>query len=122
MVRLTAALTGSMGRYTLDRFTGVPGGGSAITIQKYNTASAAVSGSVTALNGNTSITGTLVSNGVLRQIARSNDEAAAASYTMDEFQTIYPMGLIWDSGYGDTNVEPITLRAGEGIRMRSENA
>lgn len=118
----SAAVTGGFGIYILDKFTGTPGGGAAITWVKQDTASAAVPVQITALNGNTSITGSLTTAGVLRQICRSNDEPAVSSLTVDELQNLYPLNIIWDGGYGDSNVEPIVLRETEGLRMYSTNA
>jgi hypothetical protein len=121
-----ATVTGGTGIYILDKFTGVPGGGAATTTIKMNTASAALNVSVTGLNGNTAISGTLTSLGVLRQYCRSNDEptlaTGAVTLQISALQTLYPMMTIWDSGYGEVNVEPITLRAGEGIRIYTTNA
>lgn len=120
----TAAVTGGMGTYVLDRFTGAPGGGAAVTPIKHNTASAAVPAGITVLNGNTAITiGSVVSAGILKVFSRSNDEVSAASLTMEELQLIPSLNLIWDGGYGDSNVEPIVLRTGgEGLRCYSLNA
>jgi hypothetical protein len=119
----TAALTGGMGSVmTLDRFTGTPGGGSAVTLIKHNTTSANVPAQITALNGNVAITGSLTTAGTLKTFVRSNDEPSAATLSNDELQQIYPLSIIWDGGYGDSNVEPITLRETEGLRLVSANA
>jgi hypothetical protein len=60
---------------------------------------------------------------VLKTWTRSNDEPTSASLTVDELQTLPALNYIWDSGYGDTTIEPIVLRtAGEGIRIYSLNA
>lgn len=119
----TGAVTGGMGTYVMDRFTGVPGGGAAITLLKHNTASATPSANITIKDGDTAITGSLTSAGIIRVVCRSNDEISATSATLEEFQQIVPIGgLIYDGGYGDTNVEPIVLRELEGLRMYTLNA
>lgn len=119
----SAAVTGGMGIYVMDRFTGVPGGGAAVTLIKHNTASAAVPAQISALDGDTSITGSLTTAGIVRVVCRSNDEVSATSATLEEFQQLHSFGaLIYDGGYGDTNVEPIVLRETEGLRMYSTNA
>lgn len=117
-------VTGGIGTYVLDRFTGAPTGGSAVTPIKHNTASANVPAGITVLNGNTAIgVASVVSNGILKVFSRANDEIASASLTMEELQTIPSLNLVWDGGYGDSNVEPITLRtAGEGLRCYTLNA
>ena len=46
----------------------------------------------------------------LRRIFWSSDEAAISTATLDELETIVPLNIIWDAGYGDANVQPLTLR------------
>lgn len=118
----TAAVTGGMGVYVLDRYTGTPAGGAAVTLIKHNTASANVPAQVTALDGDTAITGTLTSAGIFRVFCRSNDEISPTALTNDELGQVYPMNVIWDGGYGDSNVEPIVLRESEGLRLYTLNA
>lgn len=118
-----SALTGGMGIYIMDRFTGTPGGGAAVTLIKHNTANAAVPAQVSALDGDTTITGTLTSAGIIRAVCRSNDDLDETAITLEEFQQLSSFGaLVYDGGYGDTNVEPIVLRETEGLRMYSLNA
>lgn len=119
----SAALTGGMGIFVMDRFTGVPGGGAAVTLVKHNSVSAAVPAQVSALDGDTAITGSLTSAGIIRVVCRSNDDLDETAATLEEFQQLHAFGaLIYDGGYGDTNVEPIVLRETEGLRMYSTNA
>ena len=47
----------------------------------------------------------------------SNDEPATGTGTNDELECIVPFMYVWDAGYGDTNVEPITLREGQGLTL-----
>jgi hypothetical protein len=47
---------------------------------------------------------------VLRRIFWSSDEAAISSATSDELETYVPLNIIFDAGYGDSNVQPLTLR------------
>lgn len=54
---------------------------------------------------------------VLRRIFWSSDEAAISSATSDEFETYVPLNIIFDAGYGDSNVQPLTLRQGEGVSV-----
>lgn len=46
----------------------------------------------------------------LRRIFWSSDEAAISTATLDELETLVPLNIIWDAGYGDANVQPLTLR------------
>src|SRR4030067_277363 len=47
---------------------------------------------------------------VLRRIFWSSDEAAISTATSDELETYVPLNIIFDEGYGDANVQPLTLR------------
>lgn len=46
----------------------------------------------------------------LRRIFWSSDEAAISTATLDELETMVPLNIIWDAGYGDANVQALTLR------------
>lgn len=46
----------------------------------------------------------------LRRVFWSSDEAAISTGTLDELQTLVPLNILFDSGYGDANVQPLTLR------------
>lgn len=45
-----------------------------------------------------------------RRVFWSSDEAAISTGTLDELETIVPLNIIFDAGYGDSNVQPLTLR------------
>lgn len=47
---------------------------------------------------------------VLRRIIWSSDEPAASTATSDELECFVPLNVIWDSGYGDTDVQKLALR------------
>jgi hypothetical protein len=40
----------------------------------------------------------------------SSDEAAISTGTLDELETFVPLNIIFDAGYGDSNVQPLALR------------
>lgn len=44
-----------------------------------------------------------------RRIFWSSDEAAVATATLDELETLVPLNTIFDAGYNDANVQPLTL-------------
>jgi len=46
----------------------------------------------------------------LRRTIWSSDEAAASSATSDELECFVPLNILFDAGYGDANVQPLTLR------------
>ena len=50
---------------------------------------------------------------VLRRVFWSSDEAAISTATNDEFETYVPLNIIFDAGYGDANVQPLTLNQNE---------
>lgn len=45
-----------------------------------------------------------------RRVFWSSDEAAISTATIDELETFVPLNIIFDAGYGDSNVQPMTLR------------
>lgn len=46
----------------------------------------------------------------LRRTIWSSDEAAASSASSDELECFVPLNVLFDAGYGDANVQPLTLR------------
>lgn len=60
---------------------------------------------------------TITPTNVLSRIIWSTDEPAINSLTIDEFETLPAFSTIWDSGYGDSNTEPIVLREGYGVAL-----
>jgi hypothetical protein len=53
----------------------------------------------------------------LRRIFWSSDEAAISTGTLDEWETLVPLNIIWDAGYYDASVEPLTLNQNEMIMV-----
>ena len=47
---------------------------------------------------------------VIRRIIWSTDEPAVSTLTNDELETFIPLNIIWDCGYGDSTLQPMTLR------------
>lgn len=60
---------------------------------------------------------TVTPSSVLSRVIWSTDEPAINSLTIDEFETLPAFSTIWDSGYADTNSEPIVLREGYGVGL-----
>lgn len=65
---------------------------------------------------------TVVANSTYRQILLTNDEPATTVLTPDEFWCFPLIAEIFTTGYKDSNVEPIVLRAGEGLEVRQPGA
>ena len=57
---------------------------------------------------------------IFRRWIWSYDEASAAvAATLDEFECVPPFTLIWDVGYGETNIEPFVCREGYGVSIQN---
>jgi hypothetical protein len=105
----TAAVTGVACAIELRLYTGASlSGSTAVTPVKHNSTLAAPSSATIGHAG--TIGGTPV---VLRRVFWSSDEAAISTGTLDEWETLIPMNIIWDAGYYDPTVEPITLNQNE---------
>ena len=52
---------------------------------------------------------------VLRRVWWSSDEAALSGSSVDEIEANVPLNIMWDAGYGDSNVQPLTLRQDEAV-------
>ncbi len=104
----TAAVTGVLCAVEFRAFfSGSPGLTSPTTITPTSHDSTN-SAPTTATYGHAgTIAGTAVT---LRRIFWSSDEASISTATLDELETLVPLNIIWDAGYGDSNVQPLTLR------------
>ena len=49
----------------------------------------------------------------LRRIIWSSDEAAASTASNDEWECLVPFNVIWDVGYGDSNLQSLAIRQNE---------
>lgn len=55
---------------------------------------------------------------IVKAWTRSSDECTAAVLMLEEIQNLMPLAIVWDSGYGDTNVQPLVCRQTEGIAIQ----
>lgn len=108
----TAGVTGVLTTWTLRR-SSAQSGGTTITPTKHDTTSETAPAQVLVATG---ATATLTGDVALRAWMWSNDEPAVSSATSDEFETLVPLNCVWDST-GDSNIEPIVLREGQGISV-----
>lgn len=92
-----------------------PTGGSTVTPVLHDTNNTALPGNVTAGTGRT-----ITDGAIFRQYIWSNDEPAVAGSTMDEWELFVPFAEVWNAGYGDSNVQPIVSRAGEGVHLKHQ--
>lgn len=109
----TAGVTGVLTTWTLRR-SSAQSAGTAITPTKHDTASEAMPAQVAIATGGTV---TQTSDVAFRAWVWSNDEPAASSATSDELECLIPLNCVWDST-GDSNIEPIVLREGQGLDVR----
>jgi len=109
----TAAVTGVLTTFAM-RKTSAQSSGTAVTPTKHDSANSNLPAQVLCAAGAT-ITNT--ADAPFRQWMWSNDEPSASSATSDELECLVPLNCIWDST-GDSNIEPITLRPGEGITLQ----
>lgn len=56
---------------------------------------------------------------VLRRIFWSSDETANSASTNEELEAVIPLNIIFDSAYGDSNIQPLTLRTGEFVSVHN---
>jgi hypothetical protein len=104
----TVAVTGVLCQLEFRAYqTGSPGltTPTAVTPVSHDTTNTAPASAVYGHAG--TIAGTALT---LRRVFWSSDEAAISAATSDEFETYVPLNIIFDAGYGDSNVQPLTLR------------
>ena len=53
----------------------------------------------------------------LRRIFWSSDEPSISTATSDELECFVPLNIIWDAGYGDVDVQKLTVRTGEAVSI-----
>lgn len=110
----TTAVTGVLTTFALRR-TSAQSAGTSVVPTKHDTTSANLPAQVLSATGAT-VTNT--GDSPVRTFMWSNDEPAASSGTNDEFECLVPLNCVWDSATGDTDIEPITLRPGEGLTVQ----
>lgn len=110
----TAAVTGVLCQLEFQFLTGTASlsGGSTITPITHDTTNTAPT--TATYSHNSTIAGT---QNVLRRVFWSSDEAAISTGTIDELETMVPLNIIWDAGYGDSNVQPLTMRQDKGCAV-----
>ena len=107
----TAAVTGVICAGEIRRLTGAGlSGHTAITPLSHDTTNPALDGVVVGTGGTP--TGTAA---VIRRYVWSSDEPAVSAATSDEWECLVPLNILWDAGYGDSNIQPLTLRQNEAL-------
>lgn len=109
-------ITGVLENYSIYKISTDTSGGSAstLTASKHDTLSENIPAAITIKTGNTS-NGTAV---LLRRNYFSGDEPATnTALNLDKMEAIVPWNIVWDVGYGNSNVQPLTLREGQGFSI-----
>ena len=112
------AVTGVLTNLEIRKLTS-SSGGTTITAAPHDTTNTLSASVACATNAS------VASSDLYRRVLWSTDEpsnTAATVMTVDEFQCFLPIGCVWSMGYGDTNVDPITLNANEGIGIINTGA
>lgn len=110
----TGAVTGVLTTMRVNRITAASAG-SAVTPIAHDTSSAALDANSTSGTGRTT-----TASDIFRQWVWSNDEPAVSGTSMDEWELLVPFAQIWESGYGDSNVEPVVCRAAQGFEIKQQ--
>jgi len=105
-----AAVTGVMSAIVLIQSTSTSGTGvTTITPVKHDTGAGTVINGGVLINTANTVLGTVVNT--YRRTLIGSDEPAISTFKIENFYNP-ATGIIWDAGYGDTNVEPFTLPTG----------
>jgi hypothetical protein len=107
----TASVTGVITTGQVRRITAASSG-TAVTPVKHDSNSSALDANTTC-GTNRTVTGT----DIFRRFLFVNEEPVVAGTTQANWLTLVPFAEIWNAGYGDTNVEPVTCRAAEGVQL-----
>lgn len=108
------AVTGVLTRLELRRITAASGGNVTTPI-KHDSTSEALPAQI--ISGSAM---TVTVESLFRAAVWSTDEPSAnATASIDEFECIPAISTLWDAGYADTNVQPITLREGYGLSLQN---
>ena len=115
----TAGITGVMTTFVVRRITSATGG-TAVNAVRHNTLSETVASitQVTITHDSTiAFDSSTEMSTPFRSWVWSNDEAAISGSGIDEFQCFIPLNCFFDAATGDADIEPIVLRAGQGISI-----
>lgn len=109
----TAAVTGVLCAIELRKYTSATlTGSTAVTPVRHDSTLAAPASAVIGHAGTIGGTAEL-----LRRIFWSSDEAAISTGTLDEWEAMVPLNIIWDAGYYEPTAEPLVLNQNESIMV-----
>jgi hypothetical protein len=103
----TSGVTGVLNFVSIFR-TSASSGGTAVTPVAHNTSNTALPAQVTAGTNRT------ITNGAqFRRLLMSPDEPSISTADWDALMCLVPFAEIWNSGYGDSVVDPVTCLTGQ---------
>lgn len=114
----TTVVTGVLTTMRVYRTTvgaAAPTGGSTVTPILHDTNNTALSSHVTSGTGRT-----ITDADLFRQYVYSNKNPVVSSSTMNEWELFVPFAEVWNAGYADTNVQPLTARAAQGFHLKQQ--
>lgn len=106
-----AAVTGVYsGTISLGSFSTAASAGSPVTITPvaHDTTNVAINANITINSGNTT-NGTAVN--VYKTIPFASDEPTTGTFKIENFYATPSTALLWDAGFEDSNIEPLTIPA-----------
>lgn len=102
----TSAVVGVLNFLQIWRQNAAPTGGTLISPVAHSPSNTALAAGITAGTGQT-VTNELL----IRQMLNTTDEPTVSTLDMDSLWTLVPYAEIWNAGYGDQNVQALTLPA-----------
>lgn len=99
----TTTVTAVNQRMSIVKTSGTPGA-STVTAVAHNAGYSALNANVTCGTART-----LTAGNVHRSMFVTTDEIAISTFDADTFWCLVPFAELWNSGYGDSNVEPLTI-------------
>lgn len=113
----TVAVTGVLTNIEIRRIT-AGSGGNIITPTKHVSSNPSLPAQVIVASAMT-----VTNSDLLRRVVWSTDEPVAnTTATIDELETLPAICTVWDSGYTDTDIQPLVLREGEGVSVMNVGA
>lgn len=104
----TTGITGVINTMRVNIITAAPTGGTAVTPIAMDTSNAALNANTTSGTGRATTVGN-----ILRQVLNMPDEPTVTTLDWDALGTLVPFAEIWNAGYGDSNIQPLTCHASE---------
>lgn len=109
----TAAITGVVLLLLFRRLTATSSGGTALTPVPCDSAGTALDADITAGTGRT-----VTAGATFRRVMVSSDEPSVSGASWDEMECNVPLSVLWDTGYGDSNVGPMTFNQNQGFDLQ----